>query len=78
MLKTVRAEIFSDPRTKTLAETMRLLLQGALVHFDVLHPALLRDADYCGKEGFGFLDSYFQGLIKRALESHNAVKGGGR
>lgn len=61
MLKAVAGDICTK-NTKSAA-IVRILLQAALAHYDVLKPLILFDSDYSNNEGFLSLDCYLKGVI---------------
>ncbi len=76
-LKMAQERVWGPPRTPggpcadvkaatdMTAATMRILIVGALAHFDALLPHLMNDADYMRREGFTSISAYLDGIIKR-------------
>lgn len=50
--------------TDTMTATMRILVVGALAHFDALLPLLLKDAAYMRRENFSSVSVYWDKIIK--------------
>jgi hypothetical protein len=65
MLKAVAGKIFCK-KAKS-ANVARVLLQGALAHFDKLAPLLIQDSDYAFQEGFVTTDCYVKSLVEQQL-----------
>ena len=72
MLKNIQAKVWIKPENSTRAQTIRLILQAALAHYDTLASVLFGDAEYCAKEGFETSDLFFERMIESRLEGSGA------
>jgi hypothetical protein len=67
--------IDSDFATDTTSATVRVLLVGALAHFDVLLPLLLKDAESMRQRGCISISVFLDELIKRRCLAEMAAEG---
>jgi len=58
---------------KTSADSLRMLLQTALAHFDVVEPLMIQDMNHARQEGFR-MDDFWRDIIA----GQHVMIGGGR
>ncbi len=72
MLKNIQARIFINPMGTTRAQTIRLLILGALAHYDTLGAVLFGDAEYLQNEGFECSEDFFEKMIQKRVDGSGA------
>jgi len=71
MLKMLREDLYLGQEKHSLADTLRMLVQAAMAHYDVLRG---KDDAYGRGEGFATAEDCFAGLIKRQFEAGMATR----